>query len=644
MRTSVLNNGYHQFDNNISSTSEESTEMTSEPFNLPKEESFINYNVIMENMNESTKEFTLRLRRHLQFFFMDPMKKFQTRRQIPFKLALQVFKIITITAQLVLFAELRISHVDFIEDTSTVMRHKFLQNWSDERDVVSYPPSAGKYSVFDSSDILEHFAFSTNAYYSIQNKTFASFSYDTSWKDLSTNYRNHTFLTPIYDIPPMSMCIEKIANVEINNNNYEFDVSPREECSFLNYTTSEILKLRDDPLYMKELLEKRNLTLTAEESLSISKVLLMFNLRTIHYSPANKDQTPECYLIKVKITFDNSRHTGQVFIDLNSVISYEQICNGRVLKAPTFSWDSIIVFVIDVVVLVFCIFSFVLCLRALIKAHLLKETTTAFFLKTFGKKMSITDQMDFLNMWYLMIVVNDVLMIFGTVCKVTIEFRDFDNDLFTITSIFLGSGALLVYVGLLRYLGFFNQYNVLVLTLKKCIPNILRFLVCAIILYLGFLIAGWVIIGPYSLKFRTLAKSSEALFSLLNGDDMFATFATINDSNGTIKIFGTIYIYVFVSLFIYVVLSLFIAIIMDAYEIIKERYKRSEKKEVSLLKEFLASGDPLDASDPENRHLYSPNALLKLGGPLFHEREVVNQLFDAIYNATSNIKSYIWRR
>uniref|UniRef100_A0A914RBN9 Polycystin cation channel PKD1/PKD2 domain-containing protein n=1 Tax=Parascaris equorum TaxID=6256 RepID=A0A914RBN9_PAREQ len=109
-------------------------------------------------------------------------------------------------------------------------------------------------------------------------------------------------------------------------------------------------------------------------------------------------------------------------------------------------------------------------------------------------------------------------------------------------------GALLVYVGVLRYFCFFSKYNVLILTMKKSLPNILRFMSCAAVLYMGFLVAGWVIIGPYSLKFRTLGKSSEALFSLLNGDDMFATFFTINDTNTIIKIFGTIYIYIFVSL------------------------------------------------------------------------------------------------
>jgi len=137
-------------------------------------------------------------------------------------------------------------------------------------------------------------------------------------------------------------------------------------------------------------------------------------------------------------------------------------------------------------------------------------------------------------------------------------------------------------------------------------------MVCTIILYLGFLIAGWVIIGPYSLKFRTLAQSSEALFSLLNGDDMFATFYTISDTNSTIKVFGTIYIYCFVCLFIYVVLSLFIAIIMDAYEVVKSRYNQSLSVDKSALHEFLASADPLNANSPEARELFAPDHLLHL--------------------------------
>uniref|UniRef100_A0AC35TYH8 SH3 domain-containing protein n=1 Tax=Rhabditophanes sp. KR3021 TaxID=114890 RepID=A0AC35TYH8_9BILA len=548
---------------------------------FPEEASgFVNYENVIEHLETTKKDFALRLRRHLQFFFMDPKKKYLARGQFPFKLALQVFKIVIITFQLFLFAELRISHVDFIEDTSTVMRHKFLQNWGDERDVVSYPPSMGKYSVFEIDGIIDHMAYVTKNYYNIQNQSFASFSYDTILKDDGLKERNTTFGSLFHDIPYMKLCLNKIANIAINNNNYEFDVSPRQECQYLNLSKEEVQKIMTNNDEMRLSLASRNITFTAQDSLSINEACLSFNLRSIHFLLGNKDQTPECYVIKISIKFDNSRHTGQVFIDLKSVISYENICNGRVLKAHAISWNTIILFVIDIIVLAFCIFSLILCIRAVIKAQLLKTTTLDFFEETFKKKLSVNDQMNFLNMWYLMIIANDVLIILGTVCKVTIEFKDFDNDLFTLTSVFLGSGALLVYVGLLRYLGFFNKYNVLVLTLKKSIPNILRFLVCALILYCGFLVAGWVIIGPYSLKFRTLTKASETLFSLLNGDDMFATFETINDSNYTIKIFGTIYIYVFVSLFIYVVLSLFIAIIMDAYEVIKVSFNLVRSRRV----------------------------------------------------------------
>uniref|UniRef100_A0AC34QP79 Uncharacterized protein n=1 Tax=Panagrolaimus sp. JU765 TaxID=591449 RepID=A0AC34QP79_9BILA len=120
---------------------------------------FINFNERLDNVDETEKKSMERLRRHLQFFFLDPMKKFQIRRQFPFKLALQILKVIIVTAQLVLFAQLRISHVDFLDETVTVMRHKFLKDWSDERDAVVYPPESGRYAVFSSDQIIEHFAF-----------------------------------------------------------------------------------------------------------------------------------------------------------------------------------------------------------------------------------------------------------------------------------------------------------------------------------------------------------------------------------------------------------------------------------------------------------------------------------------------------
>ncbi|CAL8234724.1 unnamed protein product, partial [Boreogadus saida] len=69
--------------------------------------------------------------------------------------------------------------------------------------------------------------------------------------------------------------------------------------------------------------------------------------------------------------------------------------------------------------------------------------------------------------------------------------------------------------------------------------------------------------------FESLSRVAECLFSLLNGDDMFSTFAQLKDKNAVVWFFSRAYLYSFISLFIYMVLSLFIALITDAYDTIK---------------------------------------------------------------------------
>lgn len=72
-------------------------------------------------------------------------------------------------------------------------------------------------------------------------------------------------------------------------------------------------------------------------------------------------------------------------------------------------------------------------------------------------------------------------------------------------------------------------------------------------------------------QFRSLSMVSECLFSLINGDDMFVTFAEMQQNSYLVWLFSQIYLYTFISLFIYMVLSLFIALITGSYETIKVR-------------------------------------------------------------------------
>ena len=73
------------------------------------------------------------------------------------------------------------------------------------------------------------------------------------------------------------------------------------------------------------------------------------------------------------------------------------------------------------------------------------------------------------------------------------------------------------------------------------------------------------------LQFASVMKSSECLFSLVNGDDMYVTFSVIDYEKSPlgVYIFSRVYLYTFISIFIYFILNVFISVILDTYEAVK---------------------------------------------------------------------------
>ena len=75
------------------------------------------------------------------------------------------------------------------------------------------------------------------------------------------------------------------------------------------------------------------------------------------------------------------------------------------------------------------------------------------------------------------------------------------------------------------------------------------------------------------MQMRTILSTMECLFALINGDDMFATFANLSPQVRLPALFGIflhLYVYLFVSLFTYVVLQLALSIIIDTAKELKE--------------------------------------------------------------------------
>lgn len=500
-----------------------------------------------------------KMRRKLQFFFMNPIEKWKAKRKFPYKFVVQVIKIVLVTFQLCLFAHNRYNHVNYTWDNRISFSHLFLLGWDSTREIDAYPPGAGPLAIYKKDDFYSSLDFACAGYSNLSN-TIGPYSY---------NDENNIPPDPVF-------CQYNYKQGIINgfNESYEFNSEIVETC--INLTLKSGNKFQS-----RQFLQDSSLDVNF---VSLVRAKLIFSIKTINFRAAGPITPPDCYKFNVEVIFDNEDHDGQMSLSLEAE-PIKLTCKGDKSYITDNKIDQVLRSIMNILVIFICSASFILCSRAIYRAQLLKELTVHFFQRAYSKHLSLEGRMEFLNIWYIMIIINDILIIMGSAIKEQIERNQFINDQWNICSLFLGLGNLLVWFGVLRYLGFFKTYNVVILTLKKAAPKIFRFCVCALLIYAGFMFCGWLILGPYHMKFRSLATTSECLFSLINGDDMFATFSIMPKKSPMLWWFSRVYLYSFISLYIYVVLSLFISVIMDAYDTIKQYYKDGFPK--SDLQQFI---------------------------------------------------------
>lgn len=494
-----------------------------------------------------------RLKRRLKYFFMNPLEKWKVKRKFPWKLVLQLVKIIFVTSQLCVFGTDGYNYEVQKQHTGSSFRHIFLRDWTSIREVVSYPPSTGPYAVYTKPEFYKNVDHVIEMFSKITRVALGTYGYDNE---------NGT-------MTGMSFCQTRFVKALDLNSTLVFDGRTEEFCTDLDLPS---IYPEGDPRWrnfsFRHYLEKQNLSISFER---LIQGRLMFNIRTIFLKTMASYHYPDCYRFRITVSYDNSEHDGQIVIVLMST-SEKLLCVNSDESSFGRSFSYIVRQVLNCFVVIICILSLVLCARCLLKGRTLQKQTELLFKKQHQKPLSAHEKMEFIDMWYCMMVVNDILIIAGSILKACIEQRTVESDQYTTCAILLGSGNLLVWAGVLRYLGFFHKYNILILTLKQALPNVLRFMLCCVLLYCGFCFCGWIVLGPYHLKFRSLSSTSECLFAMMNGDDLFATFA-ITDTNSTlIWWFSRIYLYLFISMFIYVVISLFISVIMDSYETVKDYY------------------------------------------------------------------------
>uniref|UniRef100_A0A673A552 Uncharacterized protein n=1 Tax=Sphaeramia orbicularis TaxID=375764 RepID=A0A673A552_9TELE len=474
------------------------------------------------------------LRDDLRYYFMSPCEKYRARRQIPWKLGVQILKIVMITTQLVLFGLNNQLVVAYKEENTVTLKTLFLKDYSgmdeDDYSVAVYTQQAVYDSLFyilDQYSQLVHLSVGPIGY-----------AEDEDGKLLL-----------------LTICKQYYKRGSVKPSDESYDIDAQLEEGAMNNGPNPKYRTTNDEfiVFVFRLID----------------IKIMFQLKGINLQTVRSRELPDCYSFFVTITFDNQCHSGKVkiFVDIDAQSS---ACRDWKISG-TAQKNTHYLLVFDGFVILVCITSAVLCTRSIILAVRLLQRFSRFFKENYNRTVCEDDQREFLNGWYVLIIVSDLLAIIGSILKMEIQAKSLTS--YDVCSIFLGTSTLMVWVGVIRYLGYFQKYNVLILTMKAAFPKVLRFCCCAGMIYLGYTFCGWIVLGPYHEKFEGLSRVAECLFSLVNGDDMFTTFAQLKDKNTLVWIFSRVYLYSFISLFIYMVLSLFIALITDAYETIKKYQK-----------------------------------------------------------------------
>ncbi|KAM6455294.1 mucolipin-2 isoform 2-T2 [Liasis olivaceus] len=477
------------------------------------------------------------LKEDLKFYFMNPCEKYRARHQIPWKLGLQILKIVMVTTQLILFGLSNQLVVSFKEENTMAFKHLFLKNYSgvDEDDYSC--------SVYTQQDVYDSIFFAISQYQQLKNISLGTLGYEQDKDDLAglhickQQYRKGTMLS--------------------SNDTLHIDSTTETEC--INF----------EPQYLatKEISDLKNSSFFNLEFYRLIQVEISFKLKGIDLQTIHTRELPDCYEFENTITFNNMAHSGKmkIYFDTDADI---QECKEWNISGSLVQKNTQYILVFDGFVIMSCFASLILCTRSIILALKLQKRFVNFFLERYKRHVCNADRLEFINGWYVLVIISDMMTIIGSIMKMEIKAKNLTS--YDVCSILLGTSTLFVWVGVIRYLGYFQTYNVLILTMQASLPKVLRFCCCAGMIYLGYTFCGWIVLGPYHEKFEDMNTVAECLFSLVNGDDMFATFAQIQQKSTIVWLFSRLYLYSFISLFIYMILSLFIALITDAYDTIKK--------------------------------------------------------------------------
>ncbi|XP_049338579.1 mucolipin-3 isoform X2 [Astyanax mexicanus] len=469
------------------------------------------------------------LRRKLKFFFMSPCEKNRSGGRRAWKLTIHILKITIITIQLILFGLSNERMVRFTEENLVTFKHLFLKDFQHRNNV---------YSIYTERQVNHHIHHAIMRYLTLQNVTVG----------------NHVIEKIGGVFTPLSLCQEFYRHDNISPSTETFSIDPQVEKECFQIHPVQPFNQPTPP----------NLTLDLKRLLSVN---IYLNLKAINLQTVRFDEFPDCYKFHITVELDNRARSGRVKVSLSSEVQIS-VCKDFNISGSNAVSHLMLVVAFDSLVILTCLLSLTLCIGSLRTGVQLLSEYSRYVSAHCGRSLRWCEWVEFIKGWHVFTIISDTLTITGSALKICIHSKELVSYRFCST--LLGTGTVLVWMGVLRYLGFFQKYNILILTLQAALPSVIRFSLCAVLIYLSYCFCGWIVLGPHHENFRSFNRVVYCLFSMINGDEVYSTFRKLREWSWVVWLFSRIYIYTFISIFTYMVLSLFIAIITDTYHTIRQ--------------------------------------------------------------------------
>lgn len=476
------------------------------------------------------------LKANLYFHISNPLKRWKVEKRLPIKLLLQVLKTLCLIVQLALFTgTIPYQRAEFFYDSREVFENLFLINFEPQEED---GPARPTYCAYTSTDILNELEYLATRYYELQYITVGGYDF---------------LLDENGTISPIELKLRQYKDVVFNASGNSFLLDGTVSTVSFEFVPPSVQNIRE------QYFNNSNDT-TFHRFIDLLVTIPIKNIRIVHPERA------ECFLFMVEIFFQSDGQSGKIYYNLKES-HVKQTCNGTVLTPKNnLVLQKALLTCLDVIVITLCSISLFLTATTTHRAIKLGRAMGTFYEKQLRVPLSWWERRSLFSLWHVFNVVSDILIISGTVVKIALDYDGIVDA--APTRILLGTALLFQAGVILRYVSYFNQLNTLTRTLALAFPELLKFLLCAFILFIAFAICGWTVLGSFHPKFNNLNSAVEALFGLLNGDDIYATFIQISPADQWATfIYSRVFLYVFLSLFIYAVLNLFTTLVIAAYEI-----------------------------------------------------------------------------